>query len=112
MAIKDLQQAVYGEERAYATEWLDANGEIYTPDFAAIAAAFGCYTDKISKTEEVKPAIEKALASGKPAVIEVMVNRDPDKSGSPAWGWWDVPIPTYMKELRAKYDEERKGEQI
>ncbi len=112
IAIKDLQQDVYGEERAYATEWLDANGEIYTPDFATIAGAFGCHTEQVSKAGEVKPAIERALATGKPAVVEVIVDRTFGTSGSPAWGWWDVPVPTYLEERRAKYEKERAGEDL
>ena len=50
-------------------------------------------------------------ASGKPAVVEVMVERSYPLSGSPAVGWWDVPVPTYMTDLRQRYDQERAEEQ-
>ena len=32
-------------------------------------------------------------------------------SGSPAVGWWDVPVPTYLPERRAQYEQERAEEQ-
>ena len=112
IAISDLQRAVYGEDSAYATEFYDADGKIYSPDFKVIAEGFGCYTEKISKCEEIQPSIKRAFASGKPAVIEIIVTRDFPYSGSPAHGWWDVPIPTYMEAKRKKYELEMKGEKL
>jgi thiamine pyrophosphate-dependent acetolactate synthase large subunit-like protein len=112
VAISDLQRAVFGEEHAYATEFFDATGKLYSPDFKAIAEGFGCYAEKLSKSEEIQPAIKRALDSGKPAVLEIIVNRDFPYSGSPAHGWWDVPIPTYFIEKRAKYEAEIKGEKL
>ncbi len=112
VAISDLQRAVYGEDHAYATEFYDKNGKIYSPDFKAIAEGFGCYAEKISKCEEIQPAIKRALDSDKPAVIEVIVNREFPYSGSPAHGWWDVPIPAYMVEKRKKYEAEIRGERL
>ncbi|NVM53487.1 MAG: thiamine pyrophosphate-binding protein [Candidatus Helarchaeota archaeon] len=112
IAIKDLQMAAYGEKYAYATDFLDENGNLYSPDFKAIAEGFGCYAEKISKCEEIQPTIKRAFNSGKPAVIEIIVNREFPFSGSPAHGWWDVPIPTYLDEKRKKYEAEIKGEKL
>ncbi len=112
VAISDLQRAVYGEDNAYATEFYDDTGKLYSPDFKAIAEGFGCYAEKISRCGEIQPAVKRALESGKPAVVEIIVNREFPYSGSPAHGWWDVPIPTYMKDKRKKYEEEKKGEKL
>ncbi|MHA1276875.1 MAG: thiamine pyrophosphate-binding protein [Candidatus Helarchaeota archaeon] len=112
VAISDLQRAVYGEESAYATEFFDKDGQPYTPNFKAIAEGFGCYAEQISRCEEIEPAIKRGLESGRPAVIEILVNREFPYSGSPAHGWWDVPIPAYMKVKRGKYEAERKGERL
>ncbi|MHA1459571.1 MAG: thiamine pyrophosphate-binding protein, partial [Promethearchaeota archaeon] len=49
IAIKDLQQAAFGEDRGYGTAFEDNNGNTYSPDFAKIGEAFGCYAEKISK---------------------------------------------------------------
>lgn len=112
ISIKDLQSAVYGADRTVATDFVKSDGTLYSPDFKAIGEAFGCHSQKIEKGEEVKPALEKAFNSGKPALIEVMVERDLPYSGGKVAGWWDVPVPTYLKERRAKYEKERAGEKL
>jgi len=109
IAIRDLQAAVYGEERAVGAEFL-RDGAPVTPDLAALARAFGCQAERISAPAEVRPALERAFAAGTPAVVEVMVERTYPLSGSPAVGWWDVPVPTYLVERRARYERERAEE--
>jgi thiamine pyrophosphate-dependent acetolactate synthase large subunit-like protein len=39
-------------------------------DYAAIAKGFGCYGETVRQADQVAPAIERALASGLPAVID------------------------------------------
>ncbi|MFX1496521.1 MAG: thiamine pyrophosphate-binding protein [Promethearchaeota archaeon] len=112
IAIKDLQQTAFGEDRGYGTAFKDKEGKTYSPDFAKIGEAFGCYAIKISKKEEIITALEKASKSAKPAVIEIEVQREFPFTGSPAVGWWDVAIPSYLKDRRKKYNEEIKGEKL
>lgn len=112
IAIKDLQQAAFGEDRSYGTAFEDKAGKTYTPDFAKIGEAFGCYSEKISKKDEIIPALERAARSGRPAIIEIEVQREYPYTGSPAVGWWDVPIPEYLTERKKKYEEEIKGEKL
>ncbi|NVM44559.1 MAG: thiamine pyrophosphate-binding protein [Candidatus Lokiarchaeota archaeon] len=112
IAIKDLQQAAFGEDRSYGTAFEDMDGNSYTPDFAKIGEAFGCYAEKVSKKDEIIPALERASNSGKPNVIEIEVQREYPYTGSPAVGWWDVPRPAYLKGLRKQYEEELKEEKL
>ncbi|MFX0035696.1 MAG: thiamine pyrophosphate-binding protein [Candidatus Hermodarchaeota archaeon] len=112
IAIKDLQQAAFGEDRGYGTAFEDKNGKTYSPDFAKIGEAFGCYSEKISRKEEIIPAFERAVKSRKPSVIEIEVQREYPFTGSPAVGWWDVPRPEYLTEQRKKYEDEIKGEKL
>ncbi|MFX0029544.1 MAG: thiamine pyrophosphate-binding protein [Candidatus Hermodarchaeota archaeon] len=112
IAIKDLQQAAFGEDRGYGTAFEDKDGNTYSPDFSQIGKAFGCYAEQISKKEEIVPALERAAKSKKPAVIEIKVQREYPYTGSPAVGWWDVPIPEYLTEKRKQYEEEIKGEKL
>ena len=112
IAIKDLQQTAFGEDRSYGTAFEDKNGNSYTPDFTKIAEAFGCYAEKISKREEIIPALERASKSNKPVVIEILVNQDFPFTGSLNAGFWDVPRPAYLKELRKQYEEEIKEEKL
>jgi acetolactate synthase-1/2/3 large subunit len=112
IAIKDLQQAAFGEDRGYGTAFEDKEGNSYSPDYAKIAESFGCYSEKISKKEEIIPALERATKSNKPVVIEILVNRSFPFSGSLTAGFWDVPPPYYLTERRMKYEEEIKEEKL
>ncbi len=46
------------------------------PDFAGLARAYGAFGETVSRTEEFAPALERALAAGTAALIELTV--DPD----------------------------------
>lgn len=112
VSIKDLQMEVYGLDRAFSTDFLDGEGIPYSPNFAEVARAFGAYGERISRADEVEPALKRAFASGKPAVVEALVNREHPYTGSPAQGWWDVPVPTYLTERRAEYERLRAEERL
>lgn len=43
-------------------------------DFPALAASFGVAAERVEASAEIAPAIRKAVASGKPALIEVVVD--------------------------------------
>jgi acetolactate synthase-1/2/3 large subunit len=53
--------------RPYATD-------LANPDFAAYAAAFGAYGEVVETTGEFAPAFERALAAGRPALLELRVD--------------------------------------
>jgi acetolactate synthase-1/2/3 large subunit len=40
-----------------------------------VAEALGCHGEKVDQIEELRPALERATASGKPALIQVMVDQ-------------------------------------
>ena len=42
-------------------------------DYAAVAQALGCHGERIERAEEVAPALDRALASALPAVIDARV---------------------------------------
>jgi acetolactate synthase-1/2/3 large subunit len=44
------------------------------PDFAAYARAFGGHGERVETTEEFAPALERAMESGKPAILHCLVN--------------------------------------
>jgi acetolactate synthase-1/2/3 large subunit len=110
-SIRDLQISAFGAERALATEFL-REGEPYSPNFYEIGRAFGCHAERIQSAEEVGPALARAFRSGRPSLIEVMVNREHPYSGGLVTGWWDVPVPTYLEERRATYERERGEERL
>ncbi|HTZ06436.1 MAG TPA: thiamine pyrophosphate-binding protein [Gaiellaceae bacterium] len=46
-------------------------------DYGAVARGFGCHGERIERPEEVAPALERALASGLPSVIDAVVSLAP-----------------------------------
>jgi len=50
--------------------------ELANPDFAAYARAFGGHGDTVTRTADFAPAFQRAVASGKPAILELRI--DPD----------------------------------
>jgi len=69
-ASQHFQEIVSGKNRLNATELRDAN-------YHEVAQAFGCYGQRVTKIEELGPAIKGAFASGKPACINVSVDLAP-----------------------------------
>lgn len=51
--------------------------ELEETDYVAIARAFGCHAERVTRPHEVRPALERALASGLPAVIDAQVRFEP-----------------------------------
>ena len=50
--------------------------ELENPDFAALAQAYGGYGERVERTEDFEAAFERALASGKPALLDVRVDAE------------------------------------
>jgi pyruvate dehydrogenase (quinone) len=48
--------------------------ELHNPDFAKYAEACGGMGFTVERPEEIRPALEQALASGKPSIVEVVVD--------------------------------------
>jgi acetolactate synthase-1/2/3 large subunit len=44
------------------------------PDFAAYARAFGGHGERVETTRDFAPALERALASGKPAILHCLLD--------------------------------------
>jgi acetolactate synthase-1/2/3 large subunit len=51
--------------------------ELRNPDFAALAAAYGCHAERVERTEDAAPALDRALDAGVPAVLHLVV--DPEQ---------------------------------
>jgi acetolactate synthase I/II/III large subunit len=48
--------------------------DLVNPDFAALARAFGAFGEVVERTADFEPAFEAALASGRPALLELRVD--------------------------------------
>jgi acetolactate synthase-1/2/3 large subunit len=63
-----IQLRTYGEARAYGCELLPSR-------YDKVAEALGGHGELIEYTDDLVPALERALASGKPACVNVMIER-------------------------------------
>lgn len=112
LSTRDLQMDVYGENRAYATEFVATDGELATIDFVSLAQSFGIEAECVFKPGEVGPAVKRALDRNAPGLVEVTVNRKYPYSGGGSTGWWDVPVPKYLNDRRKTYEQSRKEEKL
>ena len=48
--------------------------DLTNPEFAALATAYGVHGETVSKTEEFGPALDRAIKTGKPAVIDIRMD--------------------------------------
>jgi len=48
--------------------------ELQNPDFVALARAFGGYAECVESTDEFDDAFERAMAAGRPAMLELRVD--------------------------------------
>jgi acetolactate synthase-1/2/3 large subunit len=62
------------------------DGKPYSPDFAAIARAYGAEGVQIGSADEFKPTLERAIKSRRPFVIDVAMMNEPVPTG----GHWNI----------------------
>lgn len=83
--IAGLQKAHYG--LTYGTTFEKAASPLeQTPDYAAIARAYGCDGVRVASADEFRPALEAAIRSGRPTVIDVAMINNP----TPTSGHWNI----------------------
>lgn len=50
--------------------------ELINPDFVKLAEAYGAVGMRVTKPEEIRPAVEEAMAVAKPVLIDFVVERE------------------------------------
>ncbi|HSH22403.1 MAG TPA: thiamine pyrophosphate-dependent enzyme, partial [Candidatus Caenarcaniphilales bacterium] len=109
ISIKGGQQTFFG--RSAATDFVTPDGSLYAVDYAGIARAFGIHAEHVTDPDDVARAVRRALASGGPSLVDVLVERDLAVAGPDKTGWWDVPVAEYHAEQRAVQLKGRAEEQ-
>jgi acetolactate synthase-1/2/3 large subunit len=87
--IAGLEKAHFGT--TFGTVF-EKNGKPWSPDYAAIARAYGIEGVKINSAAEFKPALERAIKSRKPCVIDVLMQNEPVPTGG-HWNIMDIYSP-------------------
>ncbi len=81
--IAGLQKAHYGTTTGTVFE---KNGKPYSPDYAAIARAYGIDAVRIESADQFKPALEAAIKANVPYVLDVIMENAP----VPTAGHWNI----------------------
>jgi acetolactate synthase-1/2/3 large subunit len=77
------------EEMHYGTTFgcmFECDGKPYRVDYAAMARSFGADGYMVSAADQLRTALESALASGRPSLIQVPMENAP----TPTPGHWDI----------------------
>ena len=72
-----LNNGAWGAEKAYQRDFFDGRyigADVSSPPFDQIAESYGAAGFRADRLSDVAPAIEAALACGKPAVVDVAVD--------------------------------------
>ena len=81
--IAGLQKAHYGKTLGTVFR---KDGEPYSPDFAAVARAYGAEGVKVQSAREFETVLQKAISAAKPFVIDVSMLNNP----VPTAGHWNI----------------------
>ena len=87
--IAGLEQAHYGT--TFGTLFFK-DGKPFLVDYAAIARAYGAEGVRVTSAEEFKPALEHAIASKRPFVIDVAMQNAPVHTAG-HWNIMDIYSP-------------------
>jgi len=89
----------------YTSRWMrHPTGEPLPPDYAAIANAYGAAGIRIEAPSQLGDALEQAIKSGKPTVLDVQV--DPQRTRVGVSGWSMPPNPPTKPEYpRASFKD-------
>jgi acetolactate synthase I/II/III large subunit len=106
-AIRNLQLNMFGEDREIITQFKTPDGTPYSANIADTAKSLGCMSERVEDPREIGNAIKRALASGKPYVVEAITAIERPWSKMHPTGWWDITVPAYLGALRAEYEKHR-----
>lgn len=88
MSIRDQQLGYFGAGRELATAFRTSAGEPYSPDYAAMARSMGALGLRVESPGDLGSALSTALDSGRPAVLDVIVDAEVKP---PSVASWDLP---------------------
>ena len=89
-SIRDMQLGMFGQELATSFQ-IDKTKQLYSPDFVMLARSFGVEAARIERAADLEGALETAIKSNKPYLVEVPVDRDIRPVGTGTWCLPPIP---------------------
>jgi acetolactate synthase-1/2/3 large subunit len=90
VSIRDLQIRSFKGHKI-GTEFNKKDGSEYEVDFERLAKAYGAGYSLATNPTEFRKGVADSLASGGTTVLEAEVERKFPRSGTTAYGYWDIP---------------------
>jgi acetolactate synthase-1/2/3 large subunit len=88
-SIRGQQATFFGADREIATRFRrTSTGELYSTDISAIGRAMGADGARIDSPDEIADAVEAAIKSERPTVLDIRVDAS---VAAPGTGSWDLP---------------------
>ncbi len=87
-SIRHQQRGYFGKDRELVTSFNDNTGRLYSADYAMMARSMGANGVLVEKPSDLAPQLEAAIASQRPCVLDVRIDRE---SQPLATGSWDLP---------------------
>ena len=91
LAIRDIQDGLFSGREIGTAFYRGDNKVPYNPDFAAWARACGVEGTTVTRSEDFKGALETAVKSNKPALIDVHVSAEVKPPATGAWALPPIP---------------------
>lgn len=88
-----FDNGAYGNVRRDQLQAFDGRvvaADLVNPDFVRLAQSFGAHAERVDSPEAFRPALERALAQGGPALIAIDIPRDGESS---PWPFIHPPKP-------------------
>jgi acetolactate synthase I/II/III large subunit len=73
-------------ERVYGVQGMVAQDLSQDTAYEGVVSALGGYGERVERPEEIRPALERAVASGVPALVNVILDRDFRRESAAAYG--------------------------
>ncbi len=87
-SIRGLQRGYMGGRELVTDFHHPETGQPYNPDFAAMARSAGIAGVRVDKAADLSEAVEQAIKSGKPSLIDANIGADMNPAGA---GVWELP---------------------
>ena len=92
-SIRDLQLGAFKTGELATSFANERTGALVNTDFAMLARSMGVAGSRVEKPGDLEGALETAIKSGKPALVEVVVDREIRPVGTGTWVLPPLPHP-------------------
>jgi acetolactate synthase-1/2/3 large subunit len=71
-----MEKTAYLAQGYGAADWQHRGIDLANVSYDQLARSLGCHGERVERDEDLAPALERAAAAGKPAVVHVQVDRE------------------------------------